>query len=264
MPEKQDLKKHKLGMALAGGGVKGAAHIGVFKALEENGITPSLVAGTSAGALAAAFFACGYKSDEVLNLMLTNRFFNIKAIAWSKAGMMDVERTLSVFNPYFKDRTFESLDIELHIMATDIINGNARVFRSGPILKPLMASCAFPFIFAPVDIEDSLFSDGGIINNFPTETVVARSEKTLGVYVSPLRHITKDKLVSSIDVADRAYRISNRYESIRKLEHCTWVINPPELQNYGTFTVSKMLEIYEIGYKYGKELAPLIKKDLEE
>lgn len=252
-------RKHRLGMVLAGGGAKGAAHIGVFKALEENDIRPTCVAGTSAGAMAAALYACEYKAGEILELMVTNKFFSIRGFSWAKPGMLEGEEVLRVFFPYFQGKTFESLNVELHIIATDIITGTAKVFRSGGIFKPLLASCAFPFVFAPVAIGDSLYSDGGIINNFPTETVVSMADKTLGVYVSPLRNITKENLVSSVDVADRAYRISNRYESLRKLDQCTWVINPPELENYGTFTVSKLREIYEIGYQYGKELAPKIK-----
>ncbi|WGH75046.1 patatin-like phospholipase family protein [Tenacibaculum tangerinum] len=256
-------KKHTLGMVLAGGGVKGAAHIGVLKAMEEYEIKPSCIAGTSAGALAAAFYACGYSCDEIIDLVKSYRFFKIGAFSWSKAGMMDIERLLSGFEPYFKDKNFEDLEVDLQIVATNLVTGFSEVFNSGPMFRPILASCAFPFMFAPVEVNDSLYSDGGIINNFPVETLSGKAEKIIGVYLSPLKNITKDRFTTSLDVADRAYRISNRYDSIRKLDQCTWMINPPELQNYGTFTVSKMEEIYHLGYEYGLRLAPEIKKGLE-
>lgn len=254
---------HELGMVLSGGGVKGAAHIGVLKALEEHNIRPTCVSGTSAGAIAAAFYACGYSSDEIFEVLTTTNFMKFKALSWSKAGMLDPNIFLDFLNSYFKDKTFESLAIELHVATTDIVSGKLKVFNTGPLLKPLLASSAFPFLFAPVSIGDSLYSDGGIINNFPVKTVVEASKKVLGVYVSPLRKIVKNQIKTSMDVADRAYRISNRYSSLNKLNDCTWVIHPPELEKYGTFTLSKIREIYELGYTYGTEVAQWIEQEME-
>lgn len=257
-------KQHKLGLVLSGGGVKGAAHIGVLKALEEYTIKPTIVSGTSAGSLAGAFYACGYSADEVLQLMTQSNFFKFNALSFTQPGMLNAEKLLEVFKPYFEGKTFESLDVELQVAATDIIHGTLKIFNSGELFKPLLASCAFPFIFSPIAIGNSLYSDGGIINNFPTDGIANKADKVLGIYVSPLRKITKENLISAIDVADRAYRIANRYESINKLSQCTWVINPHELEQYGTFTLSKIKEIYEIGYRYGLEIAPIIKEELEE
>lgn len=256
-------KQHRLGLVLSGGGVKGAAHIGVLKALEEHKIQPTFVSGTSAGALAGAFYACGYTAEDVLKLMTENNFFKLGAFTWAQPEMLNAEKFLSVFCSYFENKTFEQLPLELQVATTDIIEGTLKVFNSGPILKPILASCAFPFVFAPIKIGKSLYADGGIINNFPIEGVAAKTDTILGVYVSPLRKITQNNLTSAIDVADRAYRISNRFESINKLKQCTWVINPPELEQYGTFTLSKIREIYDLGYQYGSEIAPKIKKELD-
>ncbi|MCB9201775.1 MAG: patatin-like phospholipase family protein [Flavobacteriales bacterium] len=256
-------KKHNLGIVLAGGGVKGAAHLGVLQALEEHKIRPTCVAGTSAGALVGAFYACGYSPKEILELVTKNNFFKLDAFSWTKPGMLDSFSLLDAFRPYFENKTFESLDIELHIVATDLVRGVEKVFTSGEIYRPLLASCAFPFVFAPVEIEDTLYADGGIINNFPVEIVTAKSENVLGIYVSPLRRITKNQLNNTLDVTDRAYRITNRYSSLKKLNDCTWIINPVELENYGTFTISKIMEIYELGYQYGLEIIPKIKADLK-
>ncbi|NAS29487.1 patatin [Flavobacteriaceae bacterium R38] len=253
---------HEFGIVLSGGGVKGAAHVGVIKALEEHNLKPTCIAGTSAGALAGAFYASGHSADEIMEIITSKNFFKLKAFTWSKAGLLDAEILMGEFKKYFRGKSFESLEIELHVATTDIVKGTLQIFNSGSLMKPLMASCAFPFIFAPVKINNSLYSDGGIINNFPVETIIEKSKNVLGVYVSPLRKITEEKLNSSIDVADRAYRISNRYESLNKLDLCTWSINPMELENYGTFTISKIREIYEIGYLHGKDIALKIKNDL--
>lgn len=256
-------KPHKFGLAMAGGGVKGAVHVGVLQALEEAGVAPTLVAGTSAGALAAAFYAIGCPPKEVFDLMTAKSFFSLSSLTWSKPGLLDIEKFLDIFLPYFDNADFESLGVELNIVATDLVRGISTVFDSGPILKPLLASCAFPFVFAPVPIGDSVYSDGGTLNNFPTEIATERAHRSLGIYMSPLRQITTSDLQGTLDVIDRVYRITNRFASLGKLNDCTWTINPPEMINYGTFTLSKIEEIYRIGYRHGKALAPKIAMELE-
>lgn len=255
-------KPHKFGLALSGGGVKGAFHVGVLKALQEHNIKPSCIAGTSAGALAGLFFASGYNMDDVFKLMTTNSFFSVKAFTWKKPGLLDTRKVLSIFCSLFEKLTFEDLETELHIVTTDIVKGHVEIFNKGAVLQPLLASCAFPFVLSPIHIGDSLYADGGVLNNFPTEIVTLKAQKTLGIYLSPLRETTVTQLTSTIDVVDRIYRISNRYESIKKLNQCTWTINPQELKKYGTFTVSKITEIYDLGYQYGTEMIPKIKEEI--
>ena len=257
------MKRHKLGLALAGGGVKGAAHVGVFKALEEHNIEATCVAGTSAGALAAAFYAAGYSADEIMEIFTRKDLFKFKGFSWSKPGLIEAEKYLGFIKDYFGDKHFEDLNKELHAVTTDLVQGTSVDFNSGPLLKPLIASCAFPFVFAPVELNGTIYCDGGVINNFPVELVTPNSEITLGVYVSPLRKIEKGDLKQTHDVLDRVYRISNRYSSLEKLKECNLVIHPRELEEYGTFTLSKIEEIYELGYQYGKAVIPELKEMLD-
>ena len=257
------MKKHKLGLVLAGGGVKGAAHVGVFKALQEHNIKATCVAGTSAGALAAAFYAAGYDPEKIMEIFTDKNLFKFKGFSWSKPGLIEPERYLGFINDYFGDTNFEDLDCEVHAVTTDLIEGTSVDFYQGPMFKPLLASCAFPFVFTPVAMNGTLYCDGGVINNFPVELVTPRCEHTLGIYVSPLRNIQKEDLKQTHMVLDRVYRISNRYSSIEKLKDCTWNIYPRELENYGTFTMSKMQEIYDLGYRYAMSIIPEIQQILE-
>ena len=80
-----------------------------------------------------------------------------------------------------------------------------------------------------------------------------QTNKTLGIYVSPLRNMTKEDFKNTFTVLDRIYRISNRADSMEKFQDCDWLINPPELIDYGTFSMSSMDELYELGRKYGQE-----------
>ena len=250
-------------MALAGGGVKGAAHVGVFKALQEHDIEATCVAGTSAGALAAAFYAAGYEAEKIMEIFKDKDLFKFKGFSWSKPGLIEPEKYLGFIRDYFGDKHFEDFDKELHAVTTDLVEGTSVDFNSGPVFRPLLASCAFPFVFAPVEIGDTMYCDGGVINNFPVELVTPNCEYTLGIYVSPLRKISRDDLKQTHSVLDRVYRISNRYSSLEKIKDCSLVIHPHELEDYGTFTLTKIEEIYELGYRYGKAIIPELQELLD-
>ncbi len=256
------MRTNKLGLVLAGGGVKGAAHLGVIKAMIEHGVEASIIAGTSAGALAGAFYAAGYHPEQVIELLDKNRTFSFNAFSWNKPGLLNTGKFEPILESFFGSKTFNDLDRRLRVVATDLIQGKGAVFSSGPLLKPLMASCAFPFIFSPVEIGNSLYCDGGVVNNFPVEAVKEHVHYTLGIYISPLKKINKDELYHTFSIMDRIYRISNRYSALEKLNSCDWVINPPEMERYGTFTLSKMKEIYDLGYSYGNLIMPRIKERL--
>ena len=256
--------KHKLGLALSGGGVKGAAHIGVLKAMMELEVEATCISGASAGSIVGSLYAQGSTIEEMLDFFKKAEFFSISNFSFRKPGLLDTDNFLSLFEEHYKVDSFEQLDKEMHVITTDLIEADSKDFSSGPLIKPLLASCAFPFIFSPVSINDSLFSDGGVINNFPVETVRQKCEYVLGVYVSPLKRVTKDEFSNTFSVLDRVYRISNRYASLKKLALCDWSINPYELQDYGTFNMSKVDEIAEVGYQQAMQIIPEIKRRINE
>ena len=242
-----------LGIVFGGGGVKVAFSMGFVEVLQQHGIQATHVSGTSAGAMASAFYALGIPAREVLEIFKGIKMYSLSSFTWTKAGMLDMDSFANDFEEYFGDKKFEDLDVQVSVVATDLISGHTRVFDRGPMIKPLLASCAFPGVFSPVEIDEVLYSDGGVINNFPVEEVKPHVDKTLGIYVSPLRNMTKEDFKSTFTVLDRIYRISNRADSMEKFRDCDWLINPPELIDYGTFSMSSMDELYELGRKYGQE-----------
>ncbi len=258
------MKKHDLGIVFSGGGIKGAAELGVLKAMEENDIKAGCVAGASSGAVVAALYAYGYSSEEILKIFEETELLTFKYFSWSKPGLMDTEKYKTILGPYFKNATFETLDKELYVVATDLILGKSVVFHSGEVLLPVLASCAFPLMFSPIEIGNSLYSDGGIINNFPVETIVDKAKYILGIHVSPLQELDKTQLKKTYQVLNRVYRISNRFSSLEKFDKCTWVINPLELQRYGTFSSQSSKEVFDIGYAHGITIIPKIRKALSD
>lgn len=250
------MKKYTWGLVLSGGGVRGAAHAGVIKALEEHGIVPEAVAGASIGAIVGSMYAGGYSWSDILDLFEQNPvMFKWSLIGHPKPGFIDTDQFIRLFERYFPDDRFEMLKKPLYISATDIENGRSRIFSSGPLIRPILASAAYPIVFTPVQIDGVLYADGGIMNNFPAEPLMDRCEHLVGVYVNPvpLQKMAAKSLKSGLAVAERAYHLSMAKDVAHKLDQCTIQISPEPLAEYDTFDLMKASEIFEVGYKAGKK-----------
>ena len=241
-------RKEKLGLVLSGGGVRGVAHIGVIKALLENGIEPQVVSGSSAGAVVGALYCAGYSPDQMLEFFKMTPLFHINKFAFSKPGFIDTDKFYTDFSKYFPTNDFNSLKKKLFVTTVDLCNGLIKVFDTGNLIKPLLASSAFPGLFSPVKINEILYADGGILDNFPTAPLLDNCETLIGVYASPLNKISPDGLKYSVNVLERAIRINYSKRSRAKFRHCGLLINPPRLVDYGLLDIGKIKEIYQIGY----------------
>jgi len=242
------------GLVLSGGGVRGMAHIGVIKALEEAGIYPQIISGASAGALVGAFYAAGYSPDEILSFFKKTSMFKFSNYAIGKPGLLDTDKFIKIYSKFFPGDSFEALSKSLFISTTDIIKGRNRIFHSGELIKPLLASAAFPMVLTPIKIGEVLYADGGILNNFPTEPLHDRCDKIIGSYVKPLKEISEKELTSSLSVLERAYQLGVANQSMMKFKNCDLLFSPKKLLGYNTFDMNKLDEIYEIGYTTAKSI----------
>ncbi len=197
----------KTGLVLSGGGVRGIAHIGAIKALEEMNIVPSHVAGTSAGAIIGALYAAGIGWEEILDFIKTVELFSLKKYALGKPGFVDTEKFYDRFKDLLPNDNFEALKKPLYITATNMLTGNLNVFSKGELIRPILASAAFPGVFAPVKIEEGYYSDGGILNNFPTDLIKTHCDQLIGVYVNPFEKLQIVDLKHSYSIMERAYKI---------------------------------------------------------
>jgi NTE family protein len=196
----------KVGLVLSGGGAKGVAHIGVIRALEENGIPIDYIAGTSMGAIIGGLYAAGYSPYEMEQIFLSEEFPNwitgkidSKYIYYFKkeapnASWIDIrfdyKNTLrpklptNIVSPQQMDfafleifsganaaakNNFDSLFIPFRCVASDIYRSQAVALKKGDLGKSIRASMTFPFYFKPIKIDSTLMFDGGMFNNFPTD-----------------------------------------------------------------------------------------------
>ena len=241
-----------IGMALSGGGVRGAAHAGVFKALAEHDVEVTNLSGSSAGAMAGALHAAGYPPEDILEFFKKNahNIFQWRHIARSKPGMLDSDQYAELFEPWLKDHTFETLNKKLHICVTDVLKGEIRFFSSGELVRPILASAAIPGVFTPVEIEDNWYIDGGTMNNFPVEPLIGTGDIVLGSFVSLKKALDRSELTSTLQLLNRASDLSFIAVSLQKFKYCDLVFAPPELWEYGIFDTKKVDEIYQIGYEH--------------
>src|SRR5210317_222187 len=115
------------GLILSGGGYRGIAHIGVLRAMEEAGLRPDAIAGTSAGAVVGAFYASGLSTDEMLKFFKGLQIFSIGNYAFGKPGWLDPDNFYESFRKYLPVDDFSSLKIPLKVTATNILNGRLEV-----------------------------------------------------------------------------------------------------------------------------------------
>ena len=250
--------EYRLGMVLSGGGSRGLAHIGVLKALAEEGIEPDCFSATSSGAIIAALYAAGHSPDEMLRFFETNHPFRISKLALFKPGIFDTDKVVADFLEYFPEDSFEALGKKVFITATDIVEGRPEIFASGRLIPAILASSSAPLIFTPVEFNDRWYADGGIVDNFPVDPLLGLCEVLLGVYASPLLRRDRSQLKSSLAVSMRALEVGMYFNSRRRFHRCGLVICPEALAGFGNFETRHYAQILEIGYQAACERMPEI------
>lgn len=246
MTEDTNNMTYKLGLALSGGGAKGFAHIGVFKLLEECGLKPDIIVGTSVGALMGALFADGYTADGLKELFSGREFSEFAQLQLPKSGLFDSKRFRYFLKRHLRAKTFEELNTPLVVMATDLDNGVSHEFRSGSIVDAVTASCSIPIIFSPVVINGVHYVDGGLFHNFPVSIIRNACDKVIGVNVSPL--VPQKYKQTLFHIAERSYHYMFRANTLEDRDMCDVLIETEEFGMYKTFDIENVDLISSIGY----------------
>lgn len=161
-------RKPRIGLALGSGSARGWAHIGVIQALEQAGVRPDIVCGTSIGALVGAAYSVG-ELDRFEKWVLSLGFKDIVSFMDLRlnGGMLKGERLMAFFRRNFIDYPIESLKIPFGAVATALHSGNEVWLRNGPTVDVVRASIALPGLFSPVWHDGQLLVDGGLVNPVP-------------------------------------------------------------------------------------------------
>lgn len=225
------------------------AHVGAIKAIEDVGLKPEVISGTSAGAIAAVLYADGYAPEEIVSFFVGKQLKEFAQIHLPTVSLFELTGFRNFLKKHLRSQTFEELNIPVRIVATNFDKGKTQVFSKGPIIKPLCASCCIPIVFAPVEIDGSYYVDGGIFKNFPVSIIREESEKVIGINVSPMAARKYNQTILSI--AERSYHFMSRTNTFEDRELCDVLIEIEDLLNYKTFDLKNANNIFKIGYEHG-------------
>lgn len=239
-------KKYKLGLALSGGGVKGFAHAGALKALEEFGYKPDIISGTSAGAVAGALYVAGYSPKEICDLFKNKSFSNFTNITIPTSGLFSPAKFVDFLKQKITYSNIEDLPIPMRIVATDLDAGKIKVFTEGSLVERVMASATVPVVFPPTVIDDVHYVDGGIFCNFPVDVIRQDCEKVIGINVSPL--VPTQYKQTIIEIALRSYNFMFRANTKEDGMLCDILVELPDVLQYDMFDLDAIDEIYRMGY----------------
>jgi len=274
----------KVGLVLSGGGAKGFAHVGVIKAMEEAGLYPDYITGTSMGSIIGGLYAMGYSADEIKEIGLSidwdkvlsneisldkvaieekdyyDRFiielpFRNKKIGLPQGLIEGQELGLllsKLMRPAHHIHDFDSLSIPFKCIAVDIENGEAHVLDSGSIVQSVRASMAIPTFFTPVLMNNTLYIDGGLLRNFPVDEVKEMgADIVIGVFVSN-ELSEKEDLNSMVNLLAQSAFVHSALDSEEQKKGVDIYIEP-DISEYSTASFWSTDKIIASGELAGQE-----------
>jgi NTE family protein len=199
---KKDRRTPRIGLALGGGGAKGICHIAFLQALDELGVKPSVIAGSSIGAIIGGLYAAGNSGERLLQLLrelsitdLSRMVFDFSL--WSNSAILKgkgVEEFLSRHLP----QTFSQLQIPLKVVATDFWSRREVALETGDLMIALRASMALPMVFEPVLAAGRVLIDGGAVNPLPYDLIKPHCDITIAIDVSGVKTADGDDPVPNM------------------------------------------------------------------
>ncbi|MBQ2938056.1 MAG: patatin-like phospholipase family protein [Clostridia bacterium] len=273
-----------LGLALSGGGVKGAAHIGVLKALEEENIKIDYIGGTSSGSIVSTLYAAGYKPDEIYDIFkkyckkikyvdiknIFKLFFGLITTGTIKIDGLNSGKSINkLINKVCNEKNIcniSDIDMPLAIPSVDMNTGEVVCFTSSKIRafsdntifvnnfnvgNAVQASCSFPTVFSPCDYKNAKLIDGGIRENVPwREVKLLGADKVISVVFE--NEVDESCCKNLIDVAFRSFELMCKELSKYEQDGIDYLIKIKS-EKVSLLDMSKIDEFYQLGYNEAKK-----------
>lgn len=237
---------YQTGLALSGGGAKAGAHCGALKALEEFGIKPDILAGTSAGSLAAVFYSAGYTPEQMIQVFSGMSFFrDIVSPNVPKGGLFDSRPLLEHVRKHIPYKRLEDLPIPTRVVASDLELGRVKVFTEGELAPIVVASCSIPVIFNPISIDGHHYIDGGAFMNLPIPAIRDDCDKLIALNLNHLYE--EDYHNSVVSVATRSFTMAVVSNTISDMPKADLLIDL-NTQGATTYDMSKIGDLFKKGY----------------
>ncbi|GGP03469.1 patatin [Cloacibacterium rupense] len=290
-------KNPKIGLSLAGGGAKGFAHVGVLKVLDSLGIKVDYISGTSMGAIVGGLYASGYTGKDIEKIVMDTDFYNLLSNANNRSessffnksvdkyilkvpikngkvtlpssissGQKNIYMLKELFKNVSNIEDFNKLPIPFMCVATNLESGKMKIFEKGDLSESILASSAFPSLMDPVKIEDSIYIDGAMTVNYPSELLKKKGiDIVIGVDLNQGLN-TRDKINSIVDILNQVIDFGIVKETKNQLKF-TDVNIKPNLEGLGVTSFDEKDKILKSGYsealKYVDILHQLPKKNYD-
>jgi len=277
----EDLPKPKIGLVLSGGGAKGFAHIGMLKYFDEIGLQVDYIVGTSMGAIIGGLYASGISALEIEEFFLqvdfptliddriTRQELAVGQKRWLPTGNfylgidnhyhIDIPQGLAYANKLHLElfrilwRTspiddFDQLPIPFRCIATDLVNGDLVVLKSGSLADALLASSTIPSVLAPVEINGKLLVDGGLTQNLPADIAKQLGANFIIGLKTNTELLTKDELINPLMIITQVINIGQQFREKFASEHIDLLLKPP-LENFSSFDYRNISLLIDLGYQ---------------
>ena len=251
--KKPTTKKQKIGLALSGGGALGFAHIGALQALEEHGVKPDFISGSSMGAIIGAIYCAGYSPAKIMRIIQAEKLYKLDKLMspnlnFKQKGLSSHATLRATLKELIPHDCFDSLEIPFAVCVTNITSGTYEYYYSGKgIVEYVVASASIPGVFDPVVIKNTTYVDGGVLNNLPAEILHQKGcDYIIGVDVLPFLPIEKKTI---IDITLWSIRLMQHSNTQNGIKYCNWLIESNAIEKYNEFEFDKYKEIYQYGYK---------------
>ncbi len=258
---RENEKKQNFGLALGGGAVRGIAHLGVLKALEEYNLKPSYLAGTSIGAFVAALYAFGKTPEEIREFVKEMNWMDVSRFVLSKLGLLSNEEIGKTIEKHIGHVKLEESPIPLAFVATDISTGERVILKEGKVSTAVMASTCVPGIFVPAILNERMLVDGGLVENIPFSPLKEMgAEIIIGVNLNGAKKYEKPN--GLVEILLNAFDIAIDNTTQIQCEQANHVIHL-ELSQYSRTNPNSVLELYAEGYRSGMLSAKAILAEIE-
>jgi NTE family protein len=256
-------RRPSIGVALGGGFARGLAHIGVLKVLEQEGIPVDFIAGTSVGSVIGAAYASGICAKELEEIAAIVRFRDFSRWTFSRFGFFSNDKMALFLNKFLRCKTFEELRIPLAVTATDVVTGEPVVFTSGKLVDPVRASCAYPGMFLPVNVNGRLLVDGLLAHGVPAAPLRDMgAERVVAIFLSA--HWVKPKGPRHVfDVIGQCFSIAQA-KMCGPWKAASDVILEPAIGEFGYDDFARAPDLIRAGEVAARAALPQIRQWLPE
>ncbi|GAP21814.1 patatin-like phospholipase family protein [Leptolinea tardivitalis] len=238
----------KVGLALGGGVVLGAAHVGVLRAIHELGIKVDIVTGTSIGAFVAALYAFDKSWDQIEQIAMDLEWIDTAGLALSQYGLLSNQKLGVIVRNLIGDVKFSDSKIKLGMVASDVVTGERVKLTRGNVAEGVMASSCIPGVFNPVHIKSKLLIDGGLLENVPimlaremgAETIIA-----VDLFTASHSHRAPDNLV---DLLLNTYYSAMINAARPYNQYADWLITP-DLSEFNLLNTDQIPALIHTGYR---------------